>query len=157
MRPRIFFRRSSSVAHGKIRTAGPTLAQDSMSHLCSKRHQECGSLPHLAGGVFCGDASCCPRRSSLWMSQTALIRLFWSLLQNWMDLLNGHDLHDLQPYVAKEVLSNSSYFAPPARANSRYLWNNIHCAVRSVLFSLHRIESQWLEGSVMSMNDTIRR
>lgn len=83
MRPRFFFRRSSSVAHGKIRTAGPTLAQDSMSHLCSKSHQECGSLPHLAGGVFCGDASCCPRRSSLWMSQTALIRLFWSLLQNW--------------------------------------------------------------------------
>ena len=48
----VFFRRSSSVAHGKIRTAGPTLAQDSMSHLCSKRHQECGSLPHLAGGVL---------------------------------------------------------------------------------------------------------
>ncbi len=38
---------------------------------------------HRAGGVFCGDASCWPRRSLLWISQTAVDVLFWSLLQNW--------------------------------------------------------------------------
>lgn len=76
----LFFRSSSSVAHGKIRTAGPTLAQDSMSHLCSKRHQECGSLPTVLVGSFVGTLrvvpvvvrSECPKQRVL----------FWSLLQN---------------------------------------------------------------------------